>query len=158
MKCLLWSKELTNINELTEQSVTFHRVDPNNWFFKNIFKCENEILKLRECLCCRNVIAIFEEKKINDFIRLYEDGQVKTFELTPMHMEQSGLITKYVISAYRHKDEYDFYDAEKVVNDFLSNVTNKFVTNNDFIIKVGFTIENIQPLPEEIGTPIINFR
>ena len=44
-------------------------------------------------------------KKINDFIRLYEDGQVKTFELTPMHMEQSGLIMKYVISAYRHKDE-----------------------------------------------------
>ena len=75
-----------------------------------------------------------------------------------MHMEQSGLILKYVISAYRHKEEYDFYDAEKVVDDFLSNVTNKFVTNNDFIIKVGFTIENIQPLPEEIGAPIINSR
>ena len=44
------------------------------------------------------------------------------------------------------------------MTDFLSNVKNKFVTNNDVIIKVGFTIENIQPSPEEIGTPIINSR
>ena len=44
------------------------------------------------------------------------------------------------------------------MTDFLSNVKNRFVANNDVIIKVGFTIENIQPSPEEIGTPIINSR
>ena len=48
-----------------------------------------------------------------------------------MDMEQDGLITKYAISAYKHKDEYDFYDAESVVTDFLSNVKSRFVTNND---------------------------
>ena len=48
-----------------------------------------------------------------------------------MDMEQYGLITKYAISAFKHKDEYDFYDAESVVTDFLSNVKNRFVTNND---------------------------
>ena len=41
---------------------------------------------------------------------------------------------------------------------FLSNVKNRFVANNDVIIKVGFTIENIQPSREEIDTPIINSR
>ena len=35
---------------------------------------------------------------------------------------------------------------------------NKFVANNDVIIKVVFTIKNIQPSPEEIGAPIINSR
>ena len=61
-----------------------------------------------------------------------------------MDMEKYGLITKYAISAYKHKDEYDFYDAESIVTDFLSNVKYKFVANNDEIIKVEFTIENIQ--------------
>ena len=28
----------------------------------------------------------------------------------------------------------------------------------DLSKKVGFTIENIQPLPEEIGAPIVNYR
>ena len=44
------------------------------------------------------------------------------------------------------------------MTDFLSNVKNRFVSNNDFIIKVVFTIENIQPSPEEIRRLIINAR
>ena len=32
------------------------------------------------------------------------------------------------------------------------------MANNDVIIKVVFTIENIQPSPEEIGAAIINSR
>ena len=44
------------------------------------------------------------------------------------------------------------------MTDFLSNVKNRFVANNDFIIKVVFTIENIQPSPEEIRRLIINAR
>ena len=98
------------------------------------------------------------KKKIHDFIRHYGDGQIKPFELKPMDMEQYGLITKYAISAYKHKDEYDFYDTESVVSDFLNNVKKRFVSNNDVIIKVGFTIETIQPSPEEIDAPIMNSR
>ena len=89
-------------------------------------------------------------KKNHDFIRHYKNGQVKPFELKPKGIEQYGLITKCAISAYKHKDEYDFYNAETVVT--------RFAANNDVIIKVEFTIENIQPSPEEIGTPIINSR
>ena len=40
-------------------------------------------------------------------------------------MEQYGLITKYAISEYKHKDEYDFYEPESVVTDFLSYVKNR---------------------------------
>ena len=60
-----------------------------------------------------------------------------------MDMEQYGLKTKYAISVCNHKTEYDFYDPDSVVTDFLSKVKNKFVANNDVIIKVEFTIENI---------------
>ena len=92
------------------------------------------------------------------FIRHYEDGQFKPFELKPMAMEQYRFITKYAVSAYKQKDESDFYDAESIVTDFLSTVKNRFVANNNVIMKVGFTIENIQPSPEERGAHIINSR
>ena len=45
MKCLLCSKEPANINDLTEHYVTFHRVDPDNWFFKKPSECKNEIFR-----------------------------------------------------------------------------------------------------------------
>ena len=75
-----------------------------------------------------------------------------------MDIEQDVLITKYAISEYKHRDEYDFYDAESVVSDFLNNVKKRFFADNDVIVKVGFTIENIQPSPGEIGMPIVNSR
>ena len=65
-------------------------------------------------------------KKYYNFIRHYEDGQVKHFELKSMDMEQYRLITKYVVSAYKHNDEHDFYVVESVMTDFLNNVKTRF--------------------------------
>ena len=65
-------------------------------------------------------------KKYYNFIRHYEDGQVKHFELKPMDMEQYRLITKYVVSAYKHNDEHDFHVVESVMTDFLNNVKTRF--------------------------------
>ena len=147
MKCLLCARQPPNTDELREHYVTFHRVDPNNWFYKNLLECINEIFRAGKCLCCKDFIIMLHEKKNHNFIRHYEERQIKPFELKTMGIKQYGLITKHEISLYKHKDEYDFYDTESVVNDFLKNVKNRFVPNNDVIIKVGFTIENIQPTP-----------
>ena len=57
MKCLLCSQEPTDINKLTEHYVTFRRVDPDNWFFKNLFECKNEIFRPGKCLRCPDFIA-----------------------------------------------------------------------------------------------------
>ena len=102
MKCLVCSQEPTNINDLKENHITFHRVNPDNWFLKNLFEGKNEQMLYR-------LHTNIGRKNIHDFIRHYEDVQVKPFEPKPMDMEQYGLITKY---AYKHKDECDFYDAE----------------------------------------------
>ena len=63
MKCLLCSQEPANINRLTEHYPTFHRADPNNWFFKHLFECKNEIFRPGKCFCT-DFIATLEEKKI----------------------------------------------------------------------------------------------
>ena len=64
MKCLLCSKEPANINDLTEHYVTFHRVDPDNWFFKKPSECKNEIFRPGKRLRCTDFVATLEEKKI----------------------------------------------------------------------------------------------
>ena len=95
--------------------------------FQNLLECRNEFFRAGKCLRCKDFITTLQEKKFHDFIRHYEDGQMKLSELKPMDIEQHGLITKYGISVYRHNDKYDFYDAESVVSDFLRNVKNRFV-------------------------------
>ena len=55
--------------------------------------------------------------------------------------------------------DYDFYDLEKLVEDFLLNVKNRVgKTNKDFLMKCSFSLENIQPSPFENEQPIKNSR
>ena len=55
--------------------------------------------------------------------------------------------------------DYDFYNAEKLVNDFLLNVKKRVGrSGNDFFIKCGFSLENVQPSPFENEQPITNSR
>ena len=122
MKCLLCSKEPRNINDLKENYVTFHRIDSDNWFSKILLNVKMKILDLENAQVVQTSQGYW--KKYYNFIRHYEDGQVKHFQLNSM--EQYRLITKYVVSAYKHNDEYDFYVVESVVTDFLSNVKTRF--------------------------------
>ena len=62
MKCLLCSQEPTNINDLKENYVALHRVNPENWFLKNLFEGKNEIFRPRKCFCCTDFIPTLEEK------------------------------------------------------------------------------------------------
>ena len=56
-------------------------------------------------------------------------------------------------------NDYDFYDSEKLVDDFLLNVKNEVGgSNNDFFIKHVFSLKNIQPSPFESEQPIKNSR
>ena len=68
-------------------------------------------LDLENALFCADLIATLEEKKIHNFIRHYEDRQVKLFELPPMDTEEYAIIAKHATSTCKQKDEYDFYDS-----------------------------------------------
>ena len=122
MKCLLCARQLPNTNDLREHYVTFHRVDPNNWFFQNLLECKNELFRAGKCLRCKDFITKLQQKKVLNFIRHYEDRQFNSFELKTMDIEQYGLITKYDILVYKHKDEYDFYDAEKIASNLIKTL------------------------------------
>ena len=59
----------------------------------------------------------------------------------------------------QHSHDYDVYGLEKLVDDFLLNVKNRVGrSGNDFFIKCGFSLENIQPSPFENEYPIKDLR
>ena len=81
------------------------------------------------------------------------------FEEKPVNYPNLGEIRKYEITFDQHSHAYDFYNAEKLVEDFLLNVKNKVGrSDNDFFIKCGFSLENIQSSPIENEQPIKNSR
>ena len=70
-----------------------------------------------------------------------------------------GEIWKYEIMFTQHSGDYDFFNAEKLVDEFLLNVKNRVGRSySDFFIKCGFSLENIQPSPIENKQPIRNSR
>ena len=63
-------------------------------------------------------------------------------------MIRKKVITIYQISFEKHSNEYDFFNAEEVVNDFLFNVKNLFEPSTTVFFKADFALENIQAAPE----------
>ena len=70
-----------------------------------------------------------------------------------------GEIRKYEITFTQHSLDYDFYNAERLVDEFLLNVKNRVTRSSvEFFIKCGFSLENIQPSPVANDQPIKNSR
>ena len=70
-----------------------------------------------------------------------------------------GEIRKYEITFTQHSLDYDFYNAERLVDEFLLNVKNIVTRSSvEFFIKCGFSLENIQPSPVANDQPIKNSR
>ena len=59
----------------------------------------------------------------------------------------------------QHFDSYDFFNTEKLVDEFLLNVKNRVGrSSSDFFIKCEFSLENIQPSHIEKEHAIRNSR
>ena len=69
-------------------------------------------------------------------------------------------IQRYEITFAQHLQGHDFYNSEKLVDDFLLNVKSRIRRSAecDFIIKWGFSLENVQPSPFKNKAPIVNSR
>lgn len=82
------------------------------------------------------------------------------FEEKPLVYTNIGQIWKYEITFSEHSTYYDFYNSKKLIDDFLSNVKNRVTRSSqgDFIIKWGFSLENVQLSPFENKDTVVNLR
>ena len=160
MKCLLCKFNSKNKLELENHYINFHNVDKENNYFKKLLKENNDVFVGERCSKCDEFIPTAEYKKSHNFLKRYKDGKELISDEKPISIVEIGNnIRKYEIKYSEHSSYYDFFNSEKVVDDFLSNVRRKIKRRNEyFLIRSGFSIENFQPVLDSYNEPLKDTR
>ena len=160
MKCLLCKFKSKNKLELENHYINFHNVDKENNYFKKLLKENNDVFVGERCSKCDEFIPTAEYKKSHNFLKHYKDGKELISDEKPISIVEIGNnIRKYEIKYSEHSSYYDFFNSERVVDDFLSNVRRKIKrTNEYFLIRCGFSIENFQPVLDSYNEPLKDTR
>ena len=160
MKCLLCKFNSKNKLEVEKYYINFHNVDKENNYFKKLLKENNDVFVGERCSKCNEFIPTAEYRKSHNFLKHYKDGKELKKKKKPISIVEIGNnIRKYEIKYSEHSSYYDFFNSEKVVDDFLSNVRRKIKrTNEYFLIRCGFSIENFQPVLDSYSEPLKDTR
>ena len=160
MKCLLCKFNSKNKLELENHYINFHNVDKENNYFKKLLKENNDVFVGERCSKCDEFIPTAEYKKSHNFLKHYKDGKELISDEKPISIVEIGNnIRKYEIKYSEHSSYYDFFNSEKVVDDFLSNVRIKIKrTKEYFLIRSGFSIETFQPVLDSYNEPLKDTR
>ena len=107
---------------------------------------------------CDEFIPTTKFKLFHAFLKHYSDGK-NIVEEKPVIVTNIGKVTKFEINYQDHSMFYDFYNSESIVDEFLFNVKNKIQRSNvDFLIRSGFSLENIQSAVDDFNEPLKNSR
>ena len=136
----------------------YHTVDPNNYFFKDLFLCDNGAL-LVNYTRCDDFISTKQHPRQHNFLMNYENGKEMPVEKKTLDIVETKYMVKYEISYEKHSDYYNFFSSEDLIEDFLTNVRIGFKTTDyEVSIMCGFSIQNLQGSPTLINVLISNSR
>ena len=160
MKCLLCKFIAKDKSEIENHYINFHNVDKENVYFKRLLGKKNNVFFGEKCLKCNEFIPTVNFKRSHDFLKHYKDGKELVSDEKPISIVDIGSsIRKYEINFSEHSSFYDFFDSASLVDDFLSNVKRKIKRSNEyFLIRCGFSLENIQPVLDNYNEPLKNTR
>ena len=139
----------TNRRNTFNHYVGYHRINPENYFFNCLFKREEGLL-CKECCRCGDFLVSKSDKIEHNFLKHYSVGERKPPQEKPISVIKKGEITIYQISFKEHSAEYDFYDHESIINDFLFNIKYIFEPSRQVSIKGDISIENIENAPGDV--------
>ena len=105
---------------------------------------------------CNEFIPTANFKRSHDFLKHYKDSKELVSDEKPISIVDIGTsIRKYEINFSEHSSFYNFFDSASLVHDFLSNVKRKIKRSNEyFLIRCGFSLENIQPVLDNYNEKI----
>ena len=146
MKCLLCEYKSNNVADINKHYIVYHKINERNFFFLQLFDNQNGLIR-RDCLRCHEFLTTKLFMTNHNFLKHYLDGERKPAEYKPIDIIKKQDITLYQISFEKHSDEYDFFNSEEVVDDFLFNVKRVFKPSNSVLFKGDFSVENIQAAP-----------
>ena len=148
MKCLLCDFNHQNDSKLIAHYIFYHRIEPKNYFFKALFNTKNSYLA-KDCTRCGDFLITREARSIHNFLKHYEMGKEEPIEEKPIKIINRGEMTIYQISYVEHRTHYNFFDAEKIVNELIQQVKIHHKPLESYQFKADFAIENKQNAPED---------
>ena len=158
MQCLLCNFKTNETSKLEDHYLNFHNVDRENRFFKKLFEDQNNIFQERRFGRCNEFLPTTKFKTYHNFLKHYKAGK-NVVEEKPLIVTSIGNIRKYEINYQNHSSDYDFYNSQILVDEFLFNVKNRIEQSEfDFFICCSFFLEKIQPSPEDHDQPLKNCR
>ena len=113
--------------------INFHRVDSKNEFFKKFFVEDKNVFYGKRCLRCQEYLPTSRFKIYHNFLKHYNDGET-VVDNKPITVIEIGAIKKFEITFQEHSDSYDFFNSEKLVEEFLLSVKGKIFCSNVFYI------------------------
>lgn len=85
-------------------------------------------------------------KRLHNFFKNYGTESQNRAEQKPLSYTDLGYIQIYEIKLFEHQNDYNFYDSEELIDEFIKNVRGWFHRQpKNVIIKCGFSIQNILP-------------
>ena len=83
MNCLLCNFVGSSNAELHKHYVHYHRINPDNYFFWEVFKDENGWL-CKKCIRCNEFLIRKKQLANHNLLKHYADGNEKPIELKPV--------------------------------------------------------------------------
>ena len=158
MKCLLCNFKSNGKLEVENHYLNFYNVDKTNVFFQRLFDEKNNVFRRRIYVRCDEFIPTTKFKLFHDFLKHCSDDK-NIVEEKPVIVTNIGKVTKFEINYQDHFTFYDFHNSESIVDEFLFNVKNKIQSSNvDFLIRSGFSLENIQSAVDDFNELLKNSR
>ena len=105
-----------------------------------------------ECIRCQKFIATKKCLSQHNFLEHYIAGEKKPAEFKTIDIRKDNEIIIYNINFDKHSNEYNFYNSQELVDEFLFNVKSRFKSQNKVFFKGDFSIENIQNAPLTLPT------
>ena len=149
MKCLLCDFSSNDEQKVKKHYIYYHRINQKNHFYMNLLDVKNALFCMG-CCGCGDFLVSKKDRVSHNFLKHYEEGDEKPAEEKPVKVIKTPELTIYQISYNEHKDEYDFYDAEKLVDELVFNVKNLFNPSTEVAFKADFVIENKQDAPSGV--------
>ena len=139
MKCYLCGFKNDNAAEVKKHYIDFHKVDPNNQVFKSLFNdLQNNVSCTGRCVRCKEFLPTNSYRKRHNFLKHYDTGRGAAAALAeekPISISNIGPIKVYEIRYENHSSDYDFFEPEQLVDEFLSNVKRRIArSDNDYLI------------------------
>ena len=94
MKCLLYNFNSNETNEVREHYIAFHKDDPKNEFFKEIFQEVRNVFHGRRCVRCHEFLPTRKFEINHDFLKHYENGE-NVVEKKPVNIANTGTVRKF---------------------------------------------------------------